>query len=675
MRFFLLYSFFFLTLCQVWAAGDSRAVADSVVQSVLGFIPRQIEQAVHQHSGAFPELEQNCPERAESLWKDYLQKQEQGADAALLHGLRGDLSFRMEAVPQNPAGDEYDDLWFVGVSMDLLRNGWLDETENRKRQAWKDSLRLNLLRKDGLPKDLCGLDSLLQLMQFNLADELFLHQQTLQKLSESYRLLYFAGLVNSDEVRGIQDESLRTKARWQGMRRSLAMDATDSNHIENPVSRELPALFDIDINGLREAVAKSSWWEEQLRLELLNGDLSRNWKEQIGFRLWTGVRADRDQGEYNNGLAAGASLRIPFGGWNQSPMLDLANSRWHQGYLDLQKQEIDKRLLRHYEDFRIQLEEAESARRQLKADYAEWQMLMARLKEYGKGSNWTKLRRIITSVLHASWRLEYRRFRLYAEFYKVASVVPMVEFKPHLRVIADEERVQNAIRKGDRSIYIWSRTLRYDAEFLVSFFQVKEISRVWVSPGPGQPAKALPEFIKQCQIAGVVPVWLIGDAGWLDHDFSKSPLPKRVLDHLQNAKDAGVQRVHLDLEPQSRDDWKTQREFLLQRWMTFSKNLRTAWPEGLEAAIPMYFPDSVIQLASDVFDEVTVMAYEEPDAERLQSRIAEEKEILKDKLRVAVRPEDFSDEVAMELLFEELFENGLNKFGVHDANSYMEMMQ
>lgn len=675
MRFFLFISFIFLALSQVWATEVSHAVSDSVVQSVLDFIPKQIQQAVHQQSGDFPDLEQNCPERAETLWKDYLQKQSQGGEAAFLSGLRGDLSFRMEAVPQNPAGDEYDDLWFAGVSMDLLRNGWLDETEARKRQAWSDSLRLNQLRRGGLPADLCGLDSLLQLMQYNLADELFLHHHTLQQLSENYRLLYFAGLVNSNEVRGIQDESLRTRARWQGMRRSLALDSTDSNRIESQVTHDLPALFDIDINALRKAVASSSWWDEQLRLELLHGDPSRNWKEQIGLRLWTGLRADKDQGQYNNGLAAGASLRIPFGGWNTSAILDQANARWYQGYLELQKQETDKRLLRHYEDFRIQLEEAESARRQLKADYAEWQMLMARLKEYGKGSNWSKLRRIITSVLHASWRLEYRRFRLYAEFYKVASIVPMIEFKPHVRVLADEEPGVNAIRKGERGIYIWSPTLRYDAEFLVSFFQVKEISQVWVSPGPGKPSKALPELIKHCQVAGIVPIWLIGDAKWLDHNFSRSPLPKRVLEHLQNAKEAGVRTIHLDLEPQSRDDWKTRREVLLQQWMTFSKNLRTAWPGPLEAAIPMYFPDSVVELASDVFDEVTVMAYEEPDAGRLQSRIAEEKIILKDKMRVAVRPEDFSDEVAMELLFEQLFQNGITKFGVHDAGSYMEMMQ
>jgi hypothetical protein len=103
----------------------------------------------------------------------------------------------------------------------------MDEKQSRKRHAWRDSLRLNRLQGEGLPPDLCGMDSLLHFMNRNLADELLLHYKTLRQLSENYRLLYFAGLVKSDEVRGIQDETLRIRARWTGMLRSMALDTTE----------------------------------------------------------------------------------------------------------------------------------------------------------------------------------------------------------------------------------------------------------------------------------------------------------------------------------------------------------------------------------------------------------------------------------------------------------------
>ncbi len=151
--------------------------------------------------------------------------------------------------------------------------------------------------------------------------------------------------------------------------------------------------------------------------------------------------------------------------------------------------------------------------------------------------------------------------------------------------------------------------------------------------------------------------------GWFFKTFAKYPMEK-------------IAAVHLDVEPHTLNEWKTNKEELLKKYVEFLSEVRAicdAQGVKLMVSIPTIYPKKVVDQIYAIVDGVYFMCYENVSITHLQKKLLPYTDFAL-KTHVALRTEDFKNTEALTNFITTLKGTMPYKnFVIHDLKRWMEL--
>ncbi len=225
-----------------------------------------------------------------------------------------------------------------------------------------------------------------------------------------------------------------------------------------------------------------------------------------------------------------------------------------------------------------------------------------------------------------------------------------------------------------RGVYIWSKVFAQNsAGFLAEYVAYNHFNKVIVAGSKHD--KLIDKKIKFAQYTkNKADYYVMFGSNKL---FYNDSINNYIASVLANYNSVNVKGIHLDIEPHTFDEWKTQRMKLLNRYIDMvgwvnsyckNNNLR------LEISIPLYYnPDVVDKLFSKV-DRIYFMAYENIKNEYIARKLSTFSDFSKNKIEIALRTEDFANRIELEQKMDTLEHiTNIHNFTYHDLGRLIQM--
>ncbi len=226
--------------------------------------------------------------------------------------------------------------------------------------------------------------------------------------------------------------------------------------------------------------------------------------------------------------------------------------------------------------------------------------------------------------------------------------------------------------KGNRYLYIWSEHFaKAGNEHLLAFIKNNEIREVLVSPGTANYDK-FTDFVFMAQLQNVAVHLMIGENRLLDNGGTEA-----LGSLLDKYLETNIRGIHLDIEPHTRNDFKTRRPEYMQAYTGLLQIARQYCDDRmlrLSVSIPMHYENQELEEIYFLSDQVFVMAYERPDPDFVARKLEEELSAGREKTIIALSPDDFEDRLSMEIFIENLLKKlGLNDVALHDLRRLIDI--
>lgn len=226
--------------------------------------------------------------------------------------------------------------------------------------------------------------------------------------------------------------------------------------------------------------------------------------------------------------------------------------------------------------------------------------------------------------------------------------------------------------KGNRYLYIWSEHFaKAGNEHLLAFIKNNEIREVLVSPGTANYDK-FTDFVFMAQLQNVAVHLMIGENRLLDNGGTEA-----LGSLLDKYRETNIRGIHLDIEPHTRNDFKTRRPEYMQAYTGLLQIARQYCDDRmlrLSVSIPMHYENQELEEIYFLSDQVFVMAYERPDPDFVARKLEEELSAGREKTIIALSPDDFEDRLSMEIFIENLLKKlGLNDVALHDLRRLIDI--
>jgi len=455
----------------------------------------------------------------------------------------------------------------------------------------------------------------------------------------------------------------------------------DTNRITT--QRLLPP-FDVNVVALRAISGMQYNPSKMMELQAKNDKLHFNWMNDVS--LTSGVRYnyyDRTSNGFNRGyMSMNLTARIPLRVF-QTDYLALTHLQEEEVKLNMRQEDELKWLeisnlvyeLRYKQKQFSNLIEKQRLHNDLLKNFQGLKKIEDPSFQPIEGLN----------ALDDFWSMEIEKIDLLQQMYlklgEIQEKIPnesigqyIIPWNGNMSII---EGVSDSNYVADsRSIYLWSKAwMDKSATEIITNVRVWNIQKLLVSAGGSE--SHWPQFKQlvtmaernelECEL-------LIGNNRWLSSNIT----PK--LDSVWNKiADLPIDGIHLDIEVHTFDGFQDSPDAFFLLYMNrireasaFCKihNLR------LEVSIPLTYPAEILQELEMLCDEIVVMAYETKGPKQIQSRIADELVIGKDKISVALRAKDYVSKASLEEDFREL--KGLIKVRnmvLHDYQTYKVLNQ
>lgn len=251
--------------------------------------------------------------------------------------------------------------------------------------------------------------------------------------------------------------------------------------------------------------------------------------------------------------------------------------------------------------------------------------------------------------------------QLYLYILRMISVEPDLDVSQLIVPLQlDEIEIQKLI-KAPKEVYIWSSTIeKHDKATLVNYCVMNNISKVVVSVSADK--KKLNEFTASCKEFGVEVDLMIGD-NQLMINYSN----ERLTDKLIGVEWDNVNGLHLDVEPQTFEDWSENKDYYTNEYLKMYSQVAeycNSRSKKLSVSLPTYFSEIAVQQIQNNGGMVYFMCYENVSNGFLEKKLLQYKGT---SFVIALRPEDFSNMIEVEEKISYLG-NLLepNKFIIHD---------
>lgn len=223
-------------------------------------------------------------------------------------------------------------------------------------------------------------------------------------------------------------------------------------------------------------------------------------------------------------------------------------------------------------------------------------------------------------------------------------------------------------------IYMWSSTFEsVDNQSLVSFLEGEDLNSVFLSVGFDDPQLEKAEQFVHLANEREIEVHLLFGGNGIVSGAENDQLSK--LNQISEiARQIGVNEIHLDVEPHTFEDWDMNRSTYEKSYLNLLNSAEKIFTErslSLSVSIP-HFYDSINSEIEEYVDEAVVMVYETTDINLIKSRTEEESSIFKEKLSIAIRPEDYSNFKKLDGVILQLMVSGTaNRVYLHDASALL----
>lgn len=234
--------------------------------------------------------------------------------------------------------------------------------------------------------------------------------------------------------------------------------------------------------------------------------------------------------------------------------------------------------------------------------------------------------------------------------------------------ISPEEQIQ-------RSVYIWSKAFEtYKLEFLTEYITYNQFEHIDLAVGNDSDSilNLKLKFLDQMHALGMDVNLMFGQNKILQ-DANPSEFFKSILKQYPLSK---VQGIHLDIEPHTTSEWKTNKAALQEKYLKIlqqAKAICTDYELKLSVDLPLTLDSSyVVEIEKIGVDELKFMCYENVKFEYLIRKINQYPAAVS--RSISLRTEDFTSRKEMEEFCKKLAEAlKLYRFNFHDINRLIKL--
>ncbi len=586
-----------------------------------------------------------------------------------------DIGLAMEAGVEDASGRAVDDglsAW-AGLSWDLLNRGLRENRSRAERLRLRravDALKAQGRRNVELYE--CRDDALLRHFLLLRRQELDRRQEILQQFRAFVRQAYFTGEELLDPLLRIEGALYAVKSRLTDT--ELLVDRLP---VLPGAGESEPPLLALDIDQLQRAAAARSRDALLSRLQERIVDLEYDALDDVTLRLYARAGIDADNGDehmVDDRVAVGLRFRAPIT-WRNYDQMRLAAKRTLAAKAALERQRRVLEMTRRVHAYREKLQDAFRLlhTRQVIAERLRRSLLLLEENRTGR-ANLRVLRDMLQQLdEYYDNRAEtlavkealYRRLLL---LFTDLGITP----EPRFFRAANSGLPYARARLGHRGVYLWSSAInKLEPEDIVWFCVTKSIDRVFVSLGRRTDDERLAALLKRCREQGIQVVPMASNTAWIEP--ASRPAIQRFFDRLPPE----TKLVHLDIEPQTRPDFRQRRQEYHRRYVAMLAWIAEHKPAGVavDIAAPVWWSAEEVAAVAPYADSLTVMAYGTRDAERLRQRLASFAAVEPRRIAVALRPTDFQDEAELERFVDRLVAiSPYRRFLFHDFARYLSLI-
>ncbi len=593
-----------------------------------------------------------------------------------------DYGFRFNMGVRTSTGDInlYNNSTYIGISWDVLNGGLFDNKLKEKEAFFKRKLFLLESRKNKREIFSTCRKNFIVFYFYTLKVQIL--QKKLHFLYALYEILrkaYFSKKILIDEGLRIEREIYETENKIKFYEDFISPFCKQNSSLcRNFLFKKLqyPPVLKPKLITFIEKIQRNNESEEKENLlknieKLKNNDL-RNTRLRFYFNFSTRGESDFLS---KKGIVAGFSLSIPLRETNEETTnisLKIIEEKMKR-----EKELTLNKLFQSYSSYELKISNAIEKWYQImiyKEKLRRFILLVnsQRKEDKIKLYNYIDLLKTVNALLKAQYDfidLEERLYKKLLDLFASTNVDFNTEFLQPVILYSKWYRM----RKGERSVYIWSKDLElYPFDFIKNFLIAKGINKVRISFSPIEKDRKLMDLLNNLKKYNIYVELTLSEPNFI--------FPEKW-DKVRNQVESIVSmgyNVHLDIEPHILLDFKDNKEKYLNLFVNLLKKIyfiTKSYGHKLTVAItPKHYTDFLSEIISNC-DEVVVMDYGKKSINKLSVHLNPIISLTsKEKVTLAIRAKDFKNELEMEEFIDEVFYKiGIHSFTIQNLRQFVEI--
>jgi len=277
--------------------------------------------------------------------------------------------------------------------------------------------------------------------------------------------------------------------------------------------------------------------------------------------------------------------------------------------------------------------------------------------------------RLLDDVMSIDIELIDLKQQMYLKVLNIYTELPNTNISETV-VTSDLEGKLNLPQAVDKEVYVWSSSLnKYQPNFIKNYLNLNAIKTTCLS---------VPLIDSLKTKASNLITLLNADSVSTHIMVGKNKLINGGIDeHLKGLLPVikvGAKGIHLDIEPHTFDDWKTNKEKYIEQYIDLlnkTKQFCDANNIELSVSIPLHYPQETINKIYTLVDKVYFMAYENVKTDYIVRKV---EGYNMDKTVIALRTNDFNNRLELEEKIIEIEKQiHPSAFIIHDLDSIIEL--
>nr|MBF0222397.1 sel1 repeat family protein [Desulfobulbaceae bacterium] len=562
---------------------------------------------------------------------------------------------------------------FAGLSWDLFNDGLLENKSQSRRFEYQreiEEIRAEQLRH----KDLFKCRDTFLFYSFNSVKNAIQQRkkEVLSQLYELSRKAYFLGDILADDLLKVEYEAKKTDT----ILNKYTIQNQQIVSEQHNLLPQLPEILAPDLPSLIHAVETDSTYQKiaQLSEAILEEQYNPLYEKRLRFFVKTGV--NENQGNLSSGdISSGIYFSTPLIRKKQD-VLPYKIGRI-KALLKKEQEDIIKEAARLHNAYGEKLTDAEKLffQQQTVAERLRRSLYISQNRKnttgtYGFDEHILVLRHLDELLDN---RFEYIAVQesLYRQLLHLFTLTQTDWRQEFIAQVGLGSKMKRG-RTGNRAIYIWANEFqKYDNKLIEQVFLAKGLDKAVISASKNIDRQKLDHFIELAKFNGIRTELMLSENSWVLPE--KWPTVQLAVEELCKFG----QPIHLDIEPHTLPDYQDKKQEYNTYFFEMIRKIRVITDEHsieLNIALPVLHNSDFVDAIASLSDHIYIMAYGKLNQEKLKDKIAPFSNIDKDKLVLALRPKDFTNELEQEEFIDVTFEQaGLTNFALHDFAQFIQM--